>query len=108
MQARADYANMTIIRGDTGLIIVDPLMARETAAAALEVVNETLGERPVSAIIITHTHPDHLATRRYDPLTRSRSMPGFFGTCRIRGHTWRQSHVTTCRLSIRNFVVDWP
>ena len=59
-QARAfDYANMTIIRGDTGWIIVDPLMARETAAAALKVVNETLGERPVSAIIITHTHPDH-------------------------------------------------
>ena len=59
-QARAfDYANMTIIRGDTGWIIVDPLMARESAAAALKVVNETLGERPVSAVIITHTHPDH-------------------------------------------------
>lgn len=59
-QARAfDYANMTIIRGDTGWIIVDPLMAQETAAAALKVVNDTLGARPVSAIIITHTHPDH-------------------------------------------------
>ena len=59
-QARAfDYANMTIIRGDTGWIIIDPLMAQETAAAALKVVNDTLGARPVSAIIITHTHPDH-------------------------------------------------
>ena len=59
-QARGfDYANMTILRGDRGWIIVDPLMARESAAAALKVVNETLGERPVSAVIITHTHPDH-------------------------------------------------
>ena len=59
-QARAfDYANMTIIRGDSGWIIVDPLMAQETAAAALKVVNDTLGARPVSAVIITHTHPDH-------------------------------------------------
>ncbi len=59
-QARAfDYANMTIIRGDTGWIIVDPLMARQSAAAALKVVNDTLGARPVSAVIVTHTHPDH-------------------------------------------------
>lgn len=59
-QVRAfDYANMTIIRGATGWIIVDPLMALETAAAALRLVNETLGHRPVSAVILTHTHPDH-------------------------------------------------
>ena len=59
-QARAfDYANMTIIRGETGWILVDPLMAAESAAAALATVNATLGERPVSAVIITHTHPDH-------------------------------------------------
>lgn len=59
-QARAfDYANMTIIRGETGWILVDPLMAKQASAAALEVVNQTLGARPVSAVIITHTHPDH-------------------------------------------------
>ncbi len=59
-QARAcDYANMTIIRGEEGWILVDPLMTRQTSAAALKMVNETLGERPVSAIIVTHTHPDH-------------------------------------------------
>ncbi|MEM7118999.1 MAG: alkyl sulfatase dimerization domain-containing protein [Chloroflexota bacterium] len=61
-QARAcDYANMTIIRGDTGWILVDPLVARETAAAALALVNKTLGKRPVSAVLVTHCHPDHFA-----------------------------------------------
>ncbi|MEP1206002.1 MAG: alkyl sulfatase dimerization domain-containing protein [Rhizobiaceae bacterium] len=59
-QARAcDYANMTVIRGKTGWILVDPLMTAETSAAALKMVNETLGQRPVSAILVTHTHPDH-------------------------------------------------
>jgi len=59
-QARAcDYANMSIIKGKTGWILVDPLIARETSAAALKMVNDTLGALPVSAVIITHTHPDH-------------------------------------------------
>ncbi len=59
-QVRAcDYANMSVIRGETGWILVDPLMARETSAAALQMVNDTLGEQPVSAIVVTHTHPDH-------------------------------------------------
>nr|MBX2836541.1 MBL fold metallo-hydrolase [Gammaproteobacteria bacterium] len=59
-QARGfDYANMTIIRGNEGWILVDPLMTEETSRAALNVVNETLGERPVTAVILTHTHPDH-------------------------------------------------
>lgn len=59
-QARAiDYANMTVIRGETGWILVDPLMTEETSAAALKLVNDTLGQRPVSAVLITHTHPDH-------------------------------------------------
>lgn len=59
-QARGfDYANMTVIRGDTGWILVDPLMTIQTSAAALKVVNETLGARPVSAVIVTHTHADH-------------------------------------------------
>ena len=54
-----DIANMTVIAGKTGWILVDPLTTRETAAAALELVNARLGARPVSAVIYSHSHADH-------------------------------------------------
>ncbi len=54
-----DLANMTVIEGQTGWIIVDPLTTAETAKVALDFVNEKLGERPVSAILFTHSHIDH-------------------------------------------------
>jgi len=54
-----DLANMTLIKGETGWIVIDPLTASETAAAALKLANEHLGERPVVAVIITHSHIDH-------------------------------------------------
>ena len=50
---------MTIIRGQTGWILIDPLTGIETAKAALELVNATLGERPVTAVIYSHSHADH-------------------------------------------------
>ncbi|MGB5077196.1 MAG: alkyl sulfatase dimerization domain-containing protein [Sphingorhabdus sp.] len=54
-----DVSNMTIIKGATGWILIDPLTTRETAAAALRLVNERLGTRPVSAVIYSHSHADH-------------------------------------------------
>ena len=51
---------MTLIRGATGWIIVDPLTAAETARAALDLANHYLGERPVVAVIFTHSHADHI------------------------------------------------
>ena len=54
-----DLANMTLIRGDTGWIIFDVLLVQETAAAALAFANEQLGERPVVAVIYSHSHADH-------------------------------------------------
>jgi len=59
-----DVSNMTIIEGDSGLILIDPLQSRETAAAALAlyrrlVPNATEAERPIRAIIYTHSHLDH-------------------------------------------------
>ncbi len=54
-----DLSNMTILAGKTGWIVVDPLTRRETAKAALALVNDKLGNRPVSAVIYTHSHTDH-------------------------------------------------
>lgn len=54
-----DLANMTIIKGNTGWIIIDCLGSAETAEAALQFVENYFGEIPVSAVIITHSHEDH-------------------------------------------------
>ncbi len=54
-----DGANMTVVGGKTGWILVDPGMTKETAAAALNLINENLGKRPVTGIIYSHSHPDH-------------------------------------------------
>jgi len=54
-----DISNVTFISGETGWIVIDPLTSEETARAALDMVNEHLGERPVRAVIYTHSHTDH-------------------------------------------------
>ncbi len=54
-----DLANMTLIEGEKGWILIDTMSTIETAAAALDLVREHLGERPISAIIYTHSHIDH-------------------------------------------------
>jgi alkyl sulfatase BDS1-like metallo-beta-lactamase superfamily hydrolase len=54
-----DISNMTLIRGRSGWIIVDPLTARETAAAALALTRQHLDPAPIVAVIFTHSHLDH-------------------------------------------------
>jgi alkyl sulfatase BDS1-like metallo-beta-lactamase superfamily hydrolase len=54
-----DLANMTLIRGETGWIVIDPLTSSEASRAALELANEHLGALPVVAVIHTHSHVDH-------------------------------------------------
>lgn len=54
-----DISNMTVIEGATGYIVIDPLTTAETAAAGMRLVHEHLGERPVAAVIYTHSHVDH-------------------------------------------------
>jgi alkyl sulfatase BDS1-like metallo-beta-lactamase superfamily hydrolase len=56
-----DLANISFIKGDTGWIIFDPLTAAETARAALQLINEKLGKRPVVGVVYSHTHVDHWA-----------------------------------------------
>ena len=54
-----DLANMTIIEGDDGLIIIDPLTMAETAKAALDLYYQNRPHKPVVAVIYSHTHVDH-------------------------------------------------
>ena len=56
-----DLANLTVIEGTAGRIVIDPLTSAQTAKAALDLVDQHLGARPVSAIIYTHSHIDHFA-----------------------------------------------
>jgi len=54
-----DLSVMSVIEGDTGVIVIDPLISAETAAAAFALYTEHRGERPVRAMIYTHSHADH-------------------------------------------------
>ena len=54
-----DIANITLIEGKTGWIVVDALTSRESAAAAMAFAEKHLGKKPVSALILTHAHADH-------------------------------------------------
>ncbi|MET2011074.1 alkyl sulfatase dimerization domain-containing protein [Microbacterium chocolatum] len=54
-----DLSNMTIVEGDTGIVVIDPLISEETAAAGLALYREHRGERPIVAVIYTHSHVDH-------------------------------------------------
>ena len=54
-----DLSNLTLIKSDTGWIVFDPLIAAETARAALKLANEKLGARPVVAVVYSHSHVDH-------------------------------------------------
>ncbi|MFD7297512.1 alkyl/aryl-sulfatase [Streptomyces sp. NPDC059897] len=54
-----DLSNVTFVEGDAGVIVIDPLLSMEPAAAALDLYREHRGERPVTAVIYTHSHADH-------------------------------------------------
>lgn len=54
-----DIANMTIIEGDSGVIVIDPLTSVETARAGLELYFQQRPKKPVVAVIYTHSHADH-------------------------------------------------
>ncbi|MGB1755336.1 MAG: alkyl/aryl-sulfatase, partial [Pseudomonadales bacterium] len=56
-----DIANMTLVRGETGWIVIDPLTCSESSSAALNLANTHLGHREVVAVIHTHSHVDHFA-----------------------------------------------
>jgi alkyl sulfatase BDS1-like metallo-beta-lactamase superfamily hydrolase len=54
-----DLSNVTFVEGDTGVLVIDPLISVETAAAALALYRQHRGDRPVVGVIYTHSHVDH-------------------------------------------------
>lgn len=54
-----DLSIMTLVEGKSGVIVIDPLISKETAAAAFALYTEHRGPRPVSGMIYTHSHLDH-------------------------------------------------
>ena len=59
-QVRAyDLSNITFIEGDSGWIVIDPLISAPTAARAKALIDRELGVKSISAVIFTHSHVDH-------------------------------------------------
>ncbi|WP_278521457.1 alkyl sulfatase dimerization domain-containing protein [Methanobrevibacter arboriphilus] len=54
-----DISNITIIEGENGIIIIDPLVSEESAKSAMELYYKNKGEKPLKAVIYTHSHIDH-------------------------------------------------
>lgn len=54
-----DIANITLIEGKSGWIVVDALTSRESASAAMAFARKHLSDKPVTALIFTHSHADH-------------------------------------------------
>ena len=54
-----DIANITLIEGKTGWIVVDALTSRESATAAMAFAEQHLGKKPVTGLVLTHAHADH-------------------------------------------------
>lgn len=54
-----DIGNMTLVEGKTGWIVIDALTCSETAAAALAFARQHLGNKPVTALVFSHSHIDH-------------------------------------------------
>ncbi|MFG3105361.1 alkyl/aryl-sulfatase [Streptomyces tendae] len=54
-----DLSNVTFVEGERGVVVIDPLISTETAAAALALYREHRGERPVTGVLYTHSHVDH-------------------------------------------------
>ncbi|MFB6627382.1 alkyl/aryl-sulfatase [Streptomyces sp. NPDC056374] len=59
-----DLSNMTLVEGERGVIVIDPLLSAETAAAGLALYRKHRGDRPVTGMIYTHSHGDHFGGSR--------------------------------------------
>ncbi|MGW1991768.1 alkyl/aryl-sulfatase [Embleya sp. NPDC001921] len=54
-----DIANLTVIEGDDALVVIDCMASVEAATQAMAMIHAHVGDKPVAAVIYTHTHIDH-------------------------------------------------
>lgn len=59
-----DLSNMTLVEGERGVVVIDPLLSVETAAAGLALYRQHRGDRPVTGLLYTHSHGDHFGGSR--------------------------------------------
>ena len=110
-----DIANLTIIEGDTGLILIDPLMVSETAAAALALYRQHRGERPVRCVIYSHSHVDHYGGVEgvITPAQAARGEVQVIAPGRLHGsgdrreHPGRRADASSRRLPVRVDAGAW-
>ncbi|MFE6887365.1 alkyl/aryl-sulfatase [Streptomyces sp. NPDC057694] len=54
-----DIGNLTVVEGDTGLVVVDCTASVEAASMSMRMIREHVSDKPVAAVVLTHTHVDH-------------------------------------------------
>ena len=54
-----DVSNLTVVATNNGWIVFDPLISTECSKAAMQLINDNLGTRPIVAVICSHSHVDH-------------------------------------------------
>ena len=54
-----DIANLTVVEGENGLIVIDCMAGVESARQGMQLIREHISDKPVAAVIYTHTHIDH-------------------------------------------------
>ena len=94
-----DLSNMTIVEGDTGVLVIDPLISSETAAAALALYREHRGDRPVTSLL----YPTATSITSAVPAAScrpNRLRPGQFRSSRPRD-SWSTPSARTCTPAAR-------
>ena len=105
----ADLANMTIVEGDTGITIYDPLTSAEAARYALDLYYQHRPRKPVVAVVHSHSHVDHVAGVRgvVDEAdvkagkVKIYAPEGFHRRLRGRERVRRHRHEPALQLSVR-------
>ena len=108
-----DLSVMTVVEGETGVIVIDPLVVPETAAAAFALYRAHRGQRPVRAMIYTHSHVDHFGgvkgiiteeqVASGDPGHRPRGIPA---SCDGRERVRRDGDGAARRLHVRRRAAE--